>query len=71
MSTDSIAAQSDALVRLTKACRQLDVSYWALRDWCREGKVRHHRIGKKLLMIPQSEIDRILRDSLVIHPPAA
>lgn len=71
MGTDYVAVQNDTLIRLTKACQQLDVSYWVVRNLCREGKVRYHRIGKKLLMIPQSEIDRIRRESLVVHPPAA
>lgn len=61
----------DRLVRLAEASIQLNVSYWALRDWCRAGKIRHHRIGKRLLMVPQSEIDRVLRESVVQNSPAA
>jgi predicted site-specific integrase-resolvase len=57
--------QEDKLVRLTEAAMRLSISYWCLRDMCRAGKVLHHRIGKKLLMVPQSEIDRIRRESVV------
>lgn len=64
------ASHDEKLVRLTEASGQLNVSYWALRDWCHAGKVRYHRIGR-LLMVPQSEISRILRESVVIQTPAA
>jgi hypothetical protein len=64
MKMNTAPIQGDKLLRLTEASVQLNVSYWALRDWCRSGKVSHHRIGK-FLMVSQSEVFRIIQESLV------
>lgn len=59
-----VAAKEEQLLRLSEASKKLNVSYWTLRDWCRSGKVRHHRMGK-FLMVSQAEVCRIIDASLV------
>lgn len=62
--TTSIVA--DPLVRLARAAAELNVSTWTLRNWCISGRVQHHRLGPgRLILIPISEIKRLLRESSV------
>lgn len=59
-----LAAQSptDApvgrLVPLNRAAEALGISPWTIRHWCLSGRVRYHRIGRRLLLSEQ-EIGRI------------
>ena len=58
-------AVEDGLERLKVAAQELKVSNDTLRDWCKSGRVRYHRLGVKLIMIPRSEIARLVRESQV------
>jgi excisionase family DNA binding protein len=57
-------AQSSNLFRVEEAADMLRISHWTLRDWCKAGKVAHHRIGRKL-MIQRGEIDKIISESQI------
>lgn len=53
---------ADPLVRLARAAAELNVSSWTLRNWCKSGRLRYLRISS-LIMIPTSEIKRLVRES--------
>jgi excisionase family DNA binding protein len=52
-----------------EAAQLLGVSVWTLRDLFYNGKIRAHRLGNKLL-IPASEIDRLLAESEATYMPS-
>ena len=60
--TDAIV--TDPPVRLARAASELGVSAWIVRQWCHSGRVGHYRL-RNLIMMPESEIQRLLRDSSI------
>jgi excisionase family DNA binding protein len=56
--------QEDRLRRLSQAADELNISSWTLRVWLKQGKAHYHKLGR-LIMIPQSEINRLVRESRV------
>jgi Helix-turn-helix domain len=51
------------LLGVQKAGEMLGLSPWTIRQWCYTGKIASYKMGTRL-MVSQSEIDRILNDSL-------
>ncbi len=56
--------QDEKLCTIEEMAAKTFRSHWSLRRMCREGVVRHFRIGRRL-MFPESEVIRILRESEV------
>lgn len=50
------------LRNLTSASDQTGLSPWTIRRWAYTGKIASHKLGTRL-MIPQSEIDRLITES--------
>lgn len=58
-----MATETEIVLRsLTAASEQTGLSPWTWRRWAYDGKVTSHKVGTRLL-IPQSEIDRVIRES--------
>ena len=59
-----MSAEKQRFLRsVNNAGEQLGLSHWTIREWCYRGKLASHKIGTRL-MVPQSEIDRIITESL-------
>ncbi len=58
-----MAAEPQRKLRnLTSASDQTGLSPWTLRRWAYAGRISSHKLGTRL-MIPQSEIDRLITES--------
>lgn len=55
--------EQQKLRNLNQASEQLGLSSWTLRRWAYDGKIASAKLGTRL-MIPQSEIDRIVEESM-------
>jgi Helix-turn-helix domain len=51
---------NDKLLRLREAADRLRISRHTLREWALRDKVIYRRVGGLLLMIPESEVTRLL-----------
>jgi hypothetical protein len=49
----------DNLLKLSKAAARIGIATWTLRDWALKGKCIYRRVGSLLLMIPESEVERL------------
>jgi excisionase family DNA binding protein len=50
-------------VSVYDAAYLMGISHFTVRAWCRSGKMAYRKLGTRL-MIPQTEIERILSESL-------
>jgi excisionase family DNA binding protein len=55
---------SESLVSVEKAADILGLSPWTVRAWVSKGKIGSAKLGSRRL-IPQSELDRLISESLV------
>jgi phage antirepressor YoqD-like protein len=51
--------RDDELLRLRDAAKRLAISHHTLRSWALAGKCVYRRVGGLLMMIPESEIERL------------
>lgn len=58
----------DHLISPKQAAERLGVQRQTILKWCRQSKIAHHRIMSKRIVIPEREVERILRQGYV---PAA
>lgn len=50
------------LLGVVEAADELGLSHWTLRAWAYSGRISSNKLGSRL-MIPRSEIDRIIAES--------
>lgn len=50
------------LLGVVEAAEELGLSHWTLRSWAYSGRLASHKLGTRL-MIPRTEIDRIVAES--------
>lgn len=58
------AERVSRLLRVQEFADRLGISVWSARRWCYEGKCDSCKLGGKLLMVPESEVDRLIAESL-------
>jgi excisionase family DNA binding protein len=62
----NVFAREEELERLSAAAKLLKVTTGTLRDWCKSGRVKYHRLGPKLIFVSRSEVSRIIRESQIV-----
>ncbi len=62
----TVLRPDEEMERIKSAAEMLRVKTDTLRGWCKDGRVRYHRLGAKLIMIPRSEISRLIRESKIV-----
>jgi excisionase family DNA binding protein len=55
------------LVTMSEAKRYLNVSYKTIQRWKDNREISVVRLGKNIVRIPRSEIERVLRDGYVVR----
>lgn len=55
---------NESLISIDKAADILGLSPWTIRAWITQGKITSAKLGARRL-IPQSELDRLISESLV------
>ena len=60
---DSVEIPKNRFMNLTEAAAVLGVSYSFMRKLVKEGKIRHIRIGR-VILIPEDEVKRIVIESI-------
>lgn len=53
------------MLRIPDAAERLGIRSSTVRDWVWKRKIAHVRVGKRMIRIPASEVDRILAAGFV------
>ena len=62
MKKNHIPESSPQLLGVAEAAKQLGISVWTLRRWAYRGEIESVKLGGKLLMVPATELQRIVDD---------
>ncbi len=63
MKAQSVSNYDKKIHSVSHAGEMLGLSPWTIRQWCYSGKIASHKLGTRL-MVPHSEIERVLSESL-------
>jgi excisionase family DNA binding protein len=58
-----VTEMEQQLLKVESAARLLNVSHWAIRAWAKQKRITSVKLGR-LLMIPASEVTRLVQEGM-------